>query len=124
MDYIDTEMGGRIPSGLPGGFFIYEAEGDETILFAETNVVNMYGCDSFDEFMEYVGGSFRGMVHPDDLHKVENQIQAQTIFSEKRHDYVRYHIVTKSGDVRYIEDFGHLLHWKNGKSFYYVFIVF
>ena len=123
MDYIDTEMGGRIPSGLPGGFFIYEAEGDETILFAETNVVNMYGCDSFDEFMEYVGGSFKGMVHPDDLHKVENQIQAQTIFSEKRHDYVRYRIVTKSGDVRYIEDFGHLLHWKNGKSFYYVFIV-
>lgn len=116
-------MGGRIPSGLPGGFFIYEAEGDETILFAETNVVNMYGCDSFDEFMEYVGGSFRGMVHPDDLHKVENQIQAQTIFSDKRHDYVRYRIVTKSGDVRYIEDFGHLLHWKNGKSFYYVFIV-
>ena len=97
MDYIDTEMGGRIPSGLPGGFFIYEAEGDETILFAETNVVNMYGCDSFDEFMEYVGGSFKGMVHPDDLHKVENQIQAQTIFSEK--------------------------HWKNGKSFYYVFII-
>lgn len=123
MDYIDTEMGGRIPSGLPGGFFIYEAEGDETILFAETNVVNMYGCDSFDEFMEYVGGSFKGMVHPDDLHKVENQIQAQTVFSEKRHDYVRYRIVTKSGDVRYIEDFGHLLHWKNGKSFYYVFIV-
>lgn len=123
MDYIDTEMGGRIPSGLPGGFFIYEAEGDETILFAETNVVNMYGCDSFDEFMEYVGGSFKGMVHPDDLHKVENQIQAQTIFSDKRHDYVRYRIVTKSGDVRYIEDFGHLLHWKNGKSFYYVFIV-
>ena len=123
MDYIDTEMGGRIPSGLPGGFFIYEAEGDETILFAETNVVNMYGCDSFDEFMEFVGGSFKGMVHPDDLHKVENQIQAQTIFSDKRHDYVRYRIVTKSGDVRYIEDFGHLLHWKNGKSFYYVFIV-
>ena len=116
-------MGGRIPSGLPGGFFIYEAEGDEKILFAETNVVNMYGCDSFDEFMEYVGGSFKGMVHPDDLHKVENQIQAQTIFSDKRHDYVRYRIVTKSGDVRYIEDFGHLLHWKNGKSFYYVFIV-
>ena len=73
--------------------------------------------------MEFVGGSFKGMVHPDDLHKVENQIQAQTIFSDKRHDYVRYRIVTKSGDVRYIEDFGHLLHWKNGKSFYYVFIV-
>ncbi|MBR1393047.1 MAG: GGDEF and EAL domain-containing protein [Ruminococcus sp.] len=122
-DYYSTGTGGLIPTGLPGGFFIYEAEGDEEILFAETNVIKMYGCETFDEFMQYVNGSFRGMVHPDDLHKIENQIQAQTVFSEKRHDYVRYRIITKQGDVRYIEDFGHLLHWKNGKSFYYVFIV-
>lgn len=122
-EFYFTNTGGVIPTGLPGGFFIYEAEGDETILFAETNIVRMYGCETFEEFKEYVGGSFRGMVHPDDLHRIENQIQAQTVFSDKRHDYVRYRIITKQGDVRYIEDFGHLLHWKNGKSFYYVFIV-
>ncbi len=121
--FYDTNTGGRIPTGLPGGFFIYEAEGDEKILFAETNVVRMYGCETFEEFMEYVGGSFRGMVHPDELHKVENQIQAQTILGEKRHDYVRYRIVPKNGEIRYVEDFGHLLHWLDGKSFYYVFIV-
>ena len=122
-EYYDTSTGGRIPTGLPGGFFIYEAEGDERILFAETNVCKMYGCESFDEFMEFVGGSFKGMVHPDDLHRIENQIQAQTLFGEKRHDYVRYRILTKQGDEHYIEDFGHLLHWHSGKSFFYVFIV-
>ena len=121
--YYTTNTGGYIPAGLPGGFFIYEADGDEKVLFAETNVVRLYGCETFEEFCEFVGGSFKGMVHPDDLHKIENQIQAQTIFSEKRHDYVRYRIITKSGETKYIEDFGHLLHWKNGKSFYYVFIV-
>ncbi|MCR5098666.1 MAG: GGDEF and EAL domain-containing protein [Lachnospiraceae bacterium] len=118
-----TEMGGVIPTGLPGGFFIYEAEGDERILFAEPNVIKLYDCDTFDEFMEYVGGTFSGMVHPDDLYKIQNQIQAQTMFGEKRHDYVRYRILTKSGNERYIEDFGHLLHWQGGKSFFYVFIV-
>ena len=41
----------QIPTGLPGGFFIYEAEGDERILFAEMNIVKMFGCDTFDEFM-------------------------------------------------------------------------
>ena len=58
-----------------------------------------------------------------DLYKIENQIQAQTVFGDKRHDYVRYRIITKQGDTKYIEDFGHLLHWMNGKSFFYVFIV-
>ncbi|MBR1736007.1 MAG: GGDEF and EAL domain-containing protein, partial [Firmicutes bacterium] len=99
------------------------ADGDEKILFAETTIVKLYGCEDFDDFMEFTGGSFTGMVHPDDLHKIENQIQAQTSFGEKRHDYVRYRILTKKGEVRYIEDFGHLLHWMNGKSFFYVFIV-
>lgn len=114
---------GSIPTGLPGGFFVYEAQGEEKILFAEQNIIKLYGCETFEEFIEYVGGSFQGMVHPEDLHKIENQIQAQTLFGEKRHDYVRYRIVTKQGDIRYIEDFGHLLHMENGKSVFYVFIV-
>ncbi|MBP5653621.1 MAG: PAS domain-containing protein, partial [Lachnospiraceae bacterium] len=114
---------GVIPSGLPGGFFVYEAEEDEKILFADQNVISLYDCTTFDEFYEYVGGSFKGMVHPEDLHKIENQIQAQTVFGEKRHDYVRYRIITKKGEVRYIEDFGHLLHYDEHNSYFYVFIV-
>ena len=114
---------GSIPSGLPGGFFVYESHEPETILFADQNVIDLFGCSTFEEFMEYVGSSFQGMVHPDDLHKIENQIQAQTLFGEKRHDYVRYRIITRQGETRYIEDFGHLLHMENGRSVFYVFIV-
>ena len=122
-EYFDTMTNGVIPLDLPGGFFVYEAEGDEKIVFAEPNIVNLYGCETYDEFLELVGGTFKGMVHPDDIHKIENQIQAQTLFGEKRHDYVRYRILTKGGEERYIEDFGHLLHANNGKSYFYVFIV-
>lgn len=109
-EFYDTGMCGIVPNNLPGGFFIYEAEGDEKILFAENNIVELFGCRSFEEFKEYTGGTFSGMVHPDDIQKVQTQIKAQTIFGEKRHDYVRYRIITKKGDVKYIEDFGHLLH--------------
>ncbi len=120
--YIETDVG-KVPTGLPGGFFIYEAEGEETLLFADANVITLYGCKTFEEFKDYVGGSFKGMVHPEDLYKIENQIQAQTVFGDKRHDYVRYRILAKDGSTKYIEDFGHLLHWVDGKSFFYVFIV-
>ena len=120
MDNLNMEF---IPTGLPGGFFIYEAGGDERILFAEENVINMFGCTTMEEFREYTGNSFTGMVYPEDLHKIQNEITAQTMFGEKRHDYVRYRIQTKQGDIRYIEDFGHLLHGANGKSYFYVFII-
>ena len=122
-EFYDTGMCGIVPNNLPGGFFIYEAEGDEKILFAENNIVEIFGCRSFEEFKEYTGGTFSGMVHPDDIQKVQTQIKAQTIFGEKRHDYVRYRIITKKGDVKYIEDFGHLLHSEGGRSYFYVFIV-
>lgn len=119
----DTKAAGRIPLGLPGGFFIYEAEGNERIVFAEPNVIRLYGCETFEEFLDLTHGSFQGMVHPGDLYDIQNQIEAQTLFGEKRHDYVRYRIRTKQGDIRYIEDFGHLLHQENGRSYFYVYIV-
>lgn len=119
----DTKVSGRIPIGLPGGFFIYEAGGNERITFAEPNVIKLYGCETFEEFIKLTNGSFQGMVHPADLGKIQNQIQAQTLFGEKRHDYVRYRIRTKQGEVRYVEDFGHLLHQQGGRSYFYVFIV-
>ncbi|MCR5418836.1 MAG: GGDEF and EAL domain-containing protein [Lachnospiraceae bacterium] len=114
---------GHIPTGLPGGFFIYENSPSEDILFAEENVIRLYDCESLEDFRTFTDNSFKGMVHPDDYIKIQNQIQAQTMFGEKRHDYVRYRIITKNGDIRYIEDFGHLLHGEGGKSYFYVFIV-
>ncbi len=111
------------PRGVPGGFFIYEANEEENILFADQNIIAMYECDSLEDFREYTGNTFSGMVFEEDLHKIQNEITAQTMFGEKRHDYVRYRIQTKSGKIRYIEDFGHLLHGESGNKFFYVFIV-
>ena len=117
------EHGGLIPLGLPGGFFVYEATEEEKLLYVGPNVVRMYGCKDLDDFMAYTGGTFKGMVHPEDYNRITNQIQAQTFLGEKRHDYVRYRILPKGGEVRYIEDFGHLLHSADGKDYFYVFIL-
>ncbi len=113
----------RIPTGLPGGFFIYNAMGDQEIYFADQNVVELFGCQTIEELRDLTGNSFRGMVHPEDLAKIESDIMAQTFNSEKRHDYVRYRIRTRQGTVRYVEDFGHLLHGKDGETVFYVYIV-
>ncbi len=113
----------RIPMNLPGGFFIYRATGAEELCFVDKNVLSLYGCETMDEFRVLTGNSFCGMVHPEDLERVEREIRAQTFNRGGRHDYVHYRICTQQGDVRYVEDFGHLVYDMDGESFFYVFIV-
>ena len=112
-----------IPTGFPGGFFIYNAMGNQEIYFADQNVIELFGCKTIRELREYTGNSFRGMVHPEDVEKVESDVMSQTFNSEKQHDYVRYRIITKQGAIRYVEDFGHLLHGAGGQKIFYVYIV-
>ena len=112
----------RIPTNLPGGFFVYRATGAEELCFADRNVLDLYGCRTMEEFREYTGNSFRGMVFPEDLERVENEIYAQTFKCGERHDYVQYRIRTKQGGIKYVEDFGHLVYDSHGDNFFYVFI--
>ena len=113
----------RIPPGVPGGFFVYSAQSSEEILYADQNVIELFGCKDIEELRQHTGNSFRGMVHPEDLERVERSIQAQTVHTDRRHDYVRYRILTKQGTCRYVEDFGHLVKDADGMIYFYVFII-
>ena len=65
---------------VPGGFFGYRADEEARILFSNRYMWNLFGCDSEDEFMEYVHGSFRGVVCPEELEKVQQSIdQLETL---------------------------------------------
>ena len=111
-----------IPSGVSGGFIVYGATEGDGLCFADRNVIELFGCKTMEELRAFTGNSFYGMVHPEDLERVKSSILAQTYSSGKRHDYVRYRIVTKQGTTRYVEDYGHLLRSQNGKTYFYVFI--
>lgn len=62
---------------LPGGFLIYRADEKEEIIYANDALINIFECKSFAEFKEYVKNSFMGIVHPDDLERVESSIKEQ-----------------------------------------------
>ena len=53
-DYYAAGTGGMIPTGLPGGFFIYEAEGDEEILFANNETDPLTGLFNMSFFYHKV----------------------------------------------------------------------
>lgn len=106
---------------IPGGFFIYEAGKDEKILYANSALLRIFKCKNFSEFLAFTGGSFRGMVHPDDVAEVERSIAVQIEQSAYDLDYVEYRIICLDGAVRYVEDYGHFARTAVGDVFY-VFI--
>ena len=69
-----------IPTGLPGGFFIYDAEGDGEILIADQNVIELFGCMTIRELRDYTNNSFKGMVYSGDWDKINNDINAGKCF--------------------------------------------
>lgn len=107
---------------MPGGFFIYHADEEEKLIYANASLPRMFGCDTQEEFRELTGNSFQGMVHPEDLEEVRKSIRQQVQESKYDLDYVEYRIVRKDGSVRYVDDYGHFIHSEQEGDIFYVFI--
>ena len=112
----------QITEGMPGGFFIYHADGNEEMIYANMAMIGMCGCDSFEDFKGYCGGSFQGLVHPADLARVENSIHSQIESSDKALDYVEYRMRRKDGSIRWLRDYGRFVHTELYGDVFYVFV--
>ena len=112
----------QITAGMPGGFFIYHADGEERLTYANQALIRMYGCDDLEDFQAYTGYTFPGMVHPEDLNEVEESVRRQIGADGNDLDYVEYRIVRKDGAIRWIEDYGHFVHTERYGDIFYVFV--
>jgi len=111
----------RFTDAMPGGFLIYRADNGE-ILYTNRGLLRILGCDSMEDFRTLTGNTFQGLVHPADTEEVERSIQEQIASNEYKEDYVEYHVLTKDGSVRWVEDRGHFVHSPTAGDIFYVFI--
>lgn len=112
----------QMAEGMPGGFFIYRADGDEELIYINSAILRIFGCDTEDEFRQLTGYTFKGMVCPEDVEEVEKSIQRQIADNIYDLDYVEYRIVQRDGTVRWVEDYGHFVHTEGFGDIFYVFI--
>ena len=116
--------------GMPGSFLVYRAEGEEQILFANDHLIDLFECSDYEDFLEYTHGSFRHIVHPEDLERVEETIRSQIHEGRNQapdqetgfEDYVEYRILTKMGKEKRVIDMGRLVHDEHYGEIYYVFL--
>ena len=111
----------QIVGTLPLGFFIYRADNNEDILYANDVLLDIFGCQTMEEFKELTGYTFNGMIYPDDIATVESSISEQSAKNEKGMDYVKYRIRRKDGEIRWVDDYGRFVRAKIG-DVYYVFM--
>ncbi len=112
----------QITAGMPGGFFIYRADGSQRLIYANQALIHIYGCQDLAEFRAYVGDTFPGLIHPDDREETLRSIDRQIASRSDDMDYVEYRIIRRDGTVRWIEDYGHFVHTERYGDIFYVFL--
>ena len=113
-----------IAENLPGAILVHRAGGDGEILFANDELVEMFECEDLADFMEFTGGSFKNMVHPDDGPHVYEEMTRQAKLDDIGSKvFVDYRIITKSGNVKEVADNGRLVEIDEvGKAFYVIIL--
>ena len=112
----------RFMEDLPGGFLIRCADRGGKLLYANGALLRMFGCSTMDELLAYTGGSFRGLIHPDDLDGAEQSIRAQISASQYHLYDAEYRVRRRDGAVRWVEAHGHFVHSDAAGDIFYVFL--
>ena len=112
-----------ISENLPGAFIIYKADyTDDEILFANSELIRLAGCENIEEFMTYTQRSFRSLIREDEREGVEQSIWQQ-IGTGQCNDYVHFYLKKKDGTYLKVLDHGRIVESSHYGKVFYVLIM-
>lgn len=109
----ETQALAALMEEMSGNSLICRAGGEKGIIYASQGLLRLFLCESMEDFLLLTGGSFRGMISPEDLEAVEDCIQRDP-------EHMVCHIVRKDGARRWLEGCGRLLHSGSPEDLLYV----
>lgn len=113
---VPAEVSMEFLDRIPGGIFRYRADDGAELDFVNRGLLELFGCHTYEQFVELTGNSFWGMVHPCDRERVRVACDPETV----QDDRVRYRVVRRDGHVRWVEDHGRHVVDSEGTPWYYV----
>lgn len=90
---------------MPGGVFLFKDDEDEEVVYTNQNLLDLFECETKEEFADLVHGSFKGAIYKEDYEAAKRLIVSQAT-GEKDLDYVFYRIKTKSGKLINVQHWG------------------
>lgn len=112
-----------IAESIPGAIVVHRP-GDDEILFANGEMLKLFGCNDLLDFMRLTGGTYAGVVHPDDRVRVRTELEeAGDVAVQGLSRLVNFRILTKDGNVRSVINVGrHTVVEGVGEVFYELLI--
>lgn len=107
---------------IHGGLFIYKADSNKELLYANKAVCDIFGCESKADFKKISGFTLRGMIHPDDYNSVCGLIEKQIREDHTEQDIVEYRIIRKDGEIRWVNYYGQYMGTDSEHGLCFVFI--
>lgn len=104
---------------MPGGFFRYDADGEQRFTYVSTSMLDMLGYE-LEEFLIKFNGRFPDMVYEEDRARVMRELAEEIL--EGVDTYCDYRIERADGTLKWVHDVGRLTTDENGKRWYYVVI--
>ncbi len=97
---------------MPGAMIIYRADKERTILFASDQVINLFECENWEDFMNFTGGSYNRVISDKIRRQLDKERDKLIHFStsDKNIEFMDYEVVTKTGKVLDIISAGNYNH--------------
>ena len=99
-------FGKRFVEEMPAAAFVCRALGGRELLYANQNMVRLYECETYEEFTEFIGGCFDGMVSAAQFKSLLKELELQIYEKGQNTGRLFYHVTTKKGNVYLAEE-----HW-------------
>ena len=93
---------------MPGGVILYKATEEEEIVYTNQHLLDLFECETKEEFSDHTGGSFRGAVYEEDYAPIKAAIGKQ-VRDKSNIDFVTYRIRTKKGNIVKVDDYARLV---------------
>ena len=90
---------------VPGGVIIFDATNAE-ILYVNVRVLDIFECDSVEEFRQLIGVHFKNTILPEDYDKVNEELQNQVKSGSTLTKQVTYRARTGKGNIKRIYHVG------------------
>ena len=105
-----------------GGALVYSADEGHRLLYAGDNLVRLFECADTDEFMEYTGGCFDGIIHDPAPDVVYRQIKMYLKESPANSGYVFFNIKSAKGNIHRVVNHWTLVHDDEAGDIFYSYL--
>ncbi len=110
-----------IAESMPGAAFVFCDDPEEHIVYANEMMWKIVGCDSLEEYMEFTGGSRKGMVKAEDLEETERKIRRDIVKNGSRFE-LHYRVLCKDQRERFVETRGKRISLGGEHAFFAVMV--